>query len=150
MGEPLTLTTALEPRGPAAAVVLTDEQVVTLGAGKKAFPVTISVGGVTVAARLARMGGENLIGLSKATRSELGVAIGDTVEVTIKIDEAPREVEVPSDLAEALAANPKAKAAFDSLAFTYRKEHARAVAEAKKQETRNRRIATIIASLVSS
>jgi hypothetical protein len=59
MGEILTLT--LEPRGPAGAFVLSDEQVAAVGGGRRAFPVRVTVNGVTLPLRLARMGAENLI-----------------------------------------------------------------------------------------
>uniref|UniRef100_UPI003D8D577E YdeI/OmpD-associated family protein n=1 Tax=Gordonia sp. B7-2 TaxID=3420932 RepID=UPI003D8D577E len=145
----LTLTTVLEPRGPAAAVILTDEQAAALGGGSKAFPVTITIAGTSRAARLARMGGENMVGLSKAARTELGVEIGEKVDVTITFDDAPREVDVPPALAEALATDPALGAAFDRLSYTKRKEHARSVADAKKDETRARRVAAVVASLTA-
>ena len=59
--------------------------------------------------------------------------------MTIELDRAPREVEVPGALATALAADPQAAAAFDRLAFTHRKEFARWIVEAKRDETRQRR-----------
>lgn len=142
----LRLTAVLEPRGPAGALVLTDEQVAELSE-RKAAPVRVTVGDRTARLRVARMGGENLIGFSKAVRAELGVEIGDTLEVEIALDDAPREVEVPPELAEALAANPAARAAFDALAYSHRKEHARAVADAKRPETRARRVAAVIDAL---
>ncbi len=142
----LHLSTTLEPRGPAAAVVLTDEQVAELGGGAKA-PVTVTIGGTTVRVRLGRMGGENLVGLSKAVRAELGVEIGQEVDVVVALDEAPREVELPPALAEALAADPAARAAFDALAPSRRKEHARSIAEAKQDATRERRLASLLESL---
>lgn len=55
-------------------------------------------------------------------------------------DAAPRTVEVPEALARALAADPKAQATFENLAFTHRKEYARWIAEAKREETRERRV----------
>lgn len=150
MTESLSLTTVLEPRGPAAAVVLTDEQVAALGGGKKTFPVTVTIGAASVGLRLARMGGENLVGLSKAARTSLGVETGQTVDVTITVDDSPREVGVPPELAKALAAQPDAQKRFDALAYSIRKEHARSVASAKKPETRDRRVATIIAALTDN
>jgi uncharacterized protein YdeI (YjbR/CyaY-like superfamily) len=60
--------------------------------------------------------------------------------VELALDEAPREVEVPEALASALAADPEAQAKFDALAFTHRKEYARWIAEAKREETRVRRV----------
>lgn len=133
------LRAVLEPRGPAAAVVLTDEQVATLGAGKTP-PVRVTINGTTVQARIGRMGGENLLGLSKQLRADLGVEIGETVDVVVAPDAQPRTVEVPEELAAALAADSDARTAFDALAPSHRKEFARWVAEAKRQETRSSRV----------
>ncbi|MGV9714032.1 YdeI/OmpD-associated family protein [Gordonia sp. NPDC003424] len=140
------MTTVLEPRGPAAAVILTDDQVASLGAGKTP-PVSFTVNGIRVAGRIGRMGGENLLGFNKAVRTKLGVEAGDTIDIEITIDDAPREVEIPPALADALAADPGAKSAFEKLSYTRRKEFARSVADAKKDETRARRVDAVLASL---
>lgn len=142
----LTIRTVLEPSGPATAIELTDAQVEELGGGKRAA-VRVTIGGRSARLRLAVMGGQNLIGLSKAARGELGVEIGGEVEALIELDDAPREIEVPDDLAAALAAVPGAREAFDSLAPSHRKEHVRAVLEAKKPETRERRVAACVAKV---
>ncbi|MEW1962430.1 YdeI/OmpD-associated family protein [Microbacterium sp. NPDC077644] len=142
----LHLSTTLEPRGPAAAIVLTDEQVASLGAGK-AFPVVVDFGDRSIRLRLARMGGENMIGFSKAARAEVGVAPGDTIDVTIRVDAEERVVEVPPALADALDADPGARAAFDVLAPSKRKEMARQIAEAKQDETRQRRLEKVLDAL---
>ncbi len=142
----LTIRTVLEPSGPATAIELTDAQVDELGGGKRAA-VRVTIGGRSARLRLAVMGGQNLIGLSKAARAELGVEIGDEVEALIELDDAPREIEVPDDLAAALAAVPGAREAFDALAPSHRKEHVRAVLEAKKPETRERRVAACVAKV---
>lgn len=135
----------LEPHGPATAIVLTDAQVQSLGGGKRA-PVTVTIGKATARLRLAVMGGKNLIGLSKAAREELGVDIGDTVTAIVELDAAERTVDVPADAAVALA-KAKLRAAFDALPFTHRKEHTRAIEEAKKPETRVKRIEGMLAKL---
>jgi hypothetical protein len=135
----LRLHATFEPRGPAAAIVLTDEQVTALGGGK-AFPVRVTANGVTIAARVARMGGENLLGFSKKSRAELGVEIGDTVDVVIALDTSPREVQLPPALATALGEDAGARAAFDALAPSHRKEFVRWIEEAKREETRRSRI----------
>ena len=140
---PLIIRTTLEPQGPATAIELTDAQVEELGGGKRAA-VRVTIGGRSARLRLAVMGGQNLIGLSKAARAELGVEIGDEVEALIELDTAPREVEVPDDLAAALAAAPGAREAFDRLPPSHRKEHVRAILDAKKPETRERRIAACV------
>ncbi len=136
----IQFSTQLLGRGPAAAVVLDDAQVAAVGEGAKRFPVVATVNGYTWRTSVARMGGEFLVGLPREVRSGAGVAAGDDVEVVLELDTAPREVEVPEALAVALAADPRAKAIFDGLAFTHRKEYARWIAEAKRDETRQRRV----------
>ena len=144
----LRLHTILEPFGPATAIELTDAQVDELGGGKRAA-VVVGIGDRTARVRLAVMDGRNVIGLSKAVRAQLGVDIGDEVDATIDLDTAEREVEVPDDLAAALT-DAGARAAFDALAYSRRKEIARTVAEAKRPETRERRIAAAVADLAGS
>ena len=142
----LQIETVLEPQGPATAIELTESQVEQLGGGKRAA-VLVTIGGRTSRLRLASMGGKYLIGLSKAARAELGVEIGEAVTAAIALDAAERTVEVPDDLAATLDAEPGLRAAFDALAPSRRKEHARSVADAKRPETRERRIAGVIEQL---
>ena len=143
----IELTTVLQPRGPAAAVVLTDEQVEAVGEGAKRFPVRATVNGHTWRTSVARMRGEFLVGLNKEVRAAAGVESGDTVSVELELDAEPRDVDVPPALAEALAGDDAARAAFDGLAFTHRKEYARWIAEAKREETRDRRVAEALEML---
>ena len=144
MGETLTLTAVLEPRGPAGALVFTDEQVAAMGDGAKTFPVTVTIGASTLRLRLARMGGESLVGFSKGARAEAGVDIGDTVTFSISAESAPRTVEVPDDLAAALATDPAVAQAFETMAYTHRKEYVRWVSEARREQTRLDRIAATV------
>ena len=130
----------LQPRGPAAAVVLDDAQVAIVGEGAKRFPVVATVNGYTWRTSVTRMRGEFLLGLNREVRQSAGVQANDEVEVTVELDAAPREVEVPDALAAALAADPQASASFERMAFTHRKEYARWVAEAKREDTRQRRV----------
>ena len=136
----LRFTTQLQPRGNASAVVLDDDQVAVVGEGARRFPVVATVNGYTWRTSVTRMKGEFLLGLSREVRDGTGAQIGDEVEVTVELDQAPREVEVPEALAAALAADPDASAIFERLAFTHRKEYARWIAEAKRDETRQRRV----------
>lgn len=135
----LELRRTLEPRGPAGALVLTDQEVAVLGGGKRAA-VLVRVGDRGAPLRLAVMGGENLIGMSKAVRAQLRVEIGTEIVATITLDEAPREVAVPDDLAAALASDPAAATAFEALPYTARKEFATWVSNAKGAATRSRRL----------
>jgi Bacteriocin-protection, YdeI or OmpD-Associated/Domain of unknown function (DUF1905) len=143
----IRLTATLVPRGPAAAVVLDDQQVAVVGEGAKRFPVVASVNGYTWRTTVTRMGGEFLVGLNRAVRREAAVEAGDTVDVELALDTAPREVDVPEALADALAADPDARMAFDRLAYTHRKEYARWIEEAKRADTRQRRVAQALQML---
>ncbi len=80
-------------------------------------------------------------------RQAAGVQAGDTVDVEITLDAGPREVDVPRVLADALAGDREAREAFEKLAHSHRREYARWVAEAKKQETRERRAAQALQML---
>ncbi len=142
----LHVKTVLEGHGPAAAILLTDEQVASLGAGK-AFPVVVDFGDRSIRLRLTRMGGENMIGFSKAARAEAGVEIDQEIEATIRPDTEERVIEIPPALAEALDADPAVRAAFENLPPSKRKEIARQIAEAKAEETRTRRLEKILDSL---
>src|SRR3954452_14892058 len=86
------------------------------------------------------MGKEVLLGLTREVRPSAGVEAGGAATVTIVLYDTPREVEVPAALAQALDADSAAKARFDALAYTHRKEFARWIAEAKKDDTRERRV----------
>jgi hypothetical protein len=149
MGEVLTVTLTLQPRGPAAAFLLSDEQVAAVGGGRRVFPVRVSVEGVTLPLRLARMGGENMIGLARAVRERAGLSIGSAYRVEIVADEEERTVDVPDALAVALAADAAARTAFAALAPSHRKEFVRWITEAKRDATRAQRVAKTIEILRS-
>ena len=144
----VTLDTTLEPFGPATAIILSDDQVAQLGGGKRAA-VRVAIGDRSARLRLAVMGGQNCIGLSKASRAELGVELGDTVTATVSLDDAPRDVVLPDEMTAVLASDSVAAQAFEKLAFTHRKEYATWVGEAKKPETRERRAAQALEMLRS-
>jgi hypothetical protein len=133
--------TELTDFGPAAAVVLTDKQVEEVGEGKKVFPVTLTLNGTVLQCRLSRMKGKNCIGLSREKREAAGVTAGDKVDVVVELDTSERVVEIPAALAAAFKKDKAAGKIFDALAFTHRKEFARWVEEAKRDETRDRRVA---------
>ncbi|HML50320.1 MAG TPA: YdeI/OmpD-associated family protein [Propionicimonas sp.] len=146
MAQILTVELTLQPFGPAGAVELSDEQVAVLGDGAKAFPVTVTVAGTTLRLRLARMGGKNVIGFSKAARAEAGLELDQTASMDIARDQEPRTVEVPADLAAALAADPQAEFRFAGMAYSHQKAYVVWVTEAKREQTRADRIAkTVIA-----
>ncbi len=102
--------------------------------------VTATFDGEPYRGSIAPMGGRHMLGIAKAIRASIGKNIGDLVHVIVQQDTAPREVEVPRELRDALAGDAVATAAFEGLAYTYRKEYARWIADAKREETRQRRL----------
>lgn len=126
----------------ATGIHVPDEVVESLGGGKRP-KVGVAIGSYWFSITLGSMGGRTMIPLSAAHRSAAGVAAGDVVEVAVELDTLERTYEVPDDLAEALAA-AGLRETFDGLAPSHRKEHVRAVSEAKKPETRARRVAKAV------
>lgn len=116
-----------------------------LGAGKRP-KVTVTLKGYTYRSTVAVYGGEFFLPLAAVHRNAAGVDAGQSVQVTVELDTAPREVEVPKDFAAALK-KAGVRAAFDALSFTHRKEHVRAIEEARASETRARRIEKAVAMI---
>jgi hypothetical protein len=96
---------------------------------------------------LVACGGPNhMLGILKSIREQLGKNLGDPVNVEIWRDETVRTVELPADFA-ALLKKENLREAFDSLSYTHRKEYVRWITEAKKEETRARRLAKSVEML---
>jgi hypothetical protein len=131
-------------------MVLVPPALATALGGLRQMRVVGTVNGVAYQSSVMPYGGRGLfLGVHKATREEAGVLPGERVDVVVSLDERPRVVEIPAELAAALAADPAAQAAFDRLSFTNRKEIAGSVAEAKRPETRERRLAAAMTRLRS-
>lgn len=109
--------------------------------GKKRVKVEATFDGVPYRGSLVRMGGPcHMLIIRKDIRARIGKGPGDEVAVTVREDTAPRTVEVPADLAARLDAAPAARAFFDGLAYTYRKEYVQWITSAKRDATRQRRL----------
>jgi hypothetical protein len=144
---PMKIRTTLELHGKTATGFQVPDEVVTaLGSGKRPA-VRVTIGTHTYRSTVAPMGGVFLIGVSAENRQAAGVSAGDEIDVDIALDTEPREVTVPADFAKALDADAAAKQRFETLSYTHRREHVRAIEDAKTDETRQRRIAKAIAML---
>jgi Bacteriocin-protection, YdeI or OmpD-Associated/Domain of unknown function (DUF1905) len=115
--------------------------------GEAPPPVRGTVNGVPFQSRLMVYGGVTWLGLRNELRREAGLADGDSVDVEIERDDSPREVEVPPELASALASDDVAAGVYESLSFTHRHEYAEWIAGARKEETRTRRVAKALEML---
>jgi hypothetical protein len=109
--------------------------------GEARPPVAGTINGHEFRGRLAVYGGQTVLGLTKAFRAQLGIEIGDQLDVVMDRDDAPREVDVPPALQAVLDGDEVARSAYEKLSFTHRREYAQWIAEAKREETRDRRAA---------
>jgi Bacteriocin-protection, YdeI or OmpD-Associated/Domain of unknown function (DUF1905) len=137
----------LETNGRTATGIEVPSSVVDALAAGKRPPVRVTLHKHTYRTTVARMGGRFLVPVSAEVRKAAGVTAGDELDVGIELDDAPRTVDVPPDLAAALAEAPAAAQAWEKLAYTHQKEWARSVEDAKKPETRARRIAAAVEAL---
>jgi len=141
-------TTILQT-GNNTGILLSEEVLEALGGGKKPL-VVVTLNGYTYRGAVGKMGENYLVSLSAENRKNAGVKGGDTLEVTIELDTAPRTVEVPQELQKALDKNKIAKANFEKLAPSKKKAIVLAISDAKTEETKSRRIEKAIADLSGS
>ena len=123
----------------ATGVEVPEDVVAALGSGKRP-KVSVTIKGHTYRSSVAKMGGSYLLGVSSEVRAATGVQPGDELEIELELDVEPREVEVPADVAEALAAVPEAQAFFAGLSYSNQRRLVMAIDAAKTAETRRRRI----------
>lgn len=136
----------VEPPGPMRGLEIPEDVVTALGDGKRPR-VTITINGHSWKSRVAIMRGRYLLGLSIANRQAAGVSEGDEIDIEVELDAEPPTVVEPSDFARALDSDPAARAAYDRLSHSNKRQHVLAIEGAKKPETRLRRIDTAMAQL---
>jgi hypothetical protein len=148
---PVTFSTSIKqaPGMKATGIPIPDEVIAELGSSKKPA-VTITIGDYSYRTTIGIMNGQSLAPFSSEHRAASGLGAGDAIEVTIALDTAPRTVEVPEDLASALDAAPGTRAAFDALSPSRQKAHVTNVEGTKNPETRARRVAAAVDSLLAS
>ncbi|HOD66499.1 MAG TPA: YdeI/OmpD-associated family protein [candidate division Zixibacteria bacterium] len=108
--------------------------------GKVRAPVVATINRYSFRTTVFSMGGCYWIPVNKSNRDAAGIAPGDRFKLRIALDTEPRAVTPPADLKEALAGDPTAKTVWDKLSYTHRREYVEWIAQAKKPETRARRL----------
>jgi len=111
---------------------------------RRSVRVVATYDGHEARSNVVSMGGGPVLGVHKATRAAIGKGVGETVSITLRVDDSPRTVSVPPELQAAFQATPSAKSAFQALSFTHRREFAEWVGSAKRLQTRERRAAKAI------
>ena len=128
----------------ATGLPVPDTAIQELGSSRKP-PVTVTIGTYSFRSTVSSRHGGYILPLSSLHRDATGLSAGDEVVVTLELDQSPREIEVPLDLAEALSLS--ARSAFNALSPSRRGALVQQVESAKAADTRARRVATIAAQL---
>lgn len=139
-----TFETTVTAMGNNTGIVVPPEVIERLGAGKRPA-VLVEVNGYEYRSTVAVMGGKHLVGISAAVRAATGLRGGDPIRVVLTVADTPREVDVPADLAAALATEEGTAAFFAGLSNSLQRFHVDNVNGAKTAETRQRRIEKAVA-----
>lgn len=142
--EPVRFTTELREAGRGGAYIEFPFDVEELFGTKARIPVRLTFGGAPYRGSLVQYAGTCMVGIPKAVRERAGVSLGQTVEIVIEVDDEERAVELPPELAEALARDEVAAAGWNRFSFTHKREYAQAILDAKRPETRAKRVAEAI------
>jgi hypothetical protein len=132
----------------ATGITIPPEVVEGLGSGKRPA-VVVTINGYSYRSTVAPYNGAYLLPVSAENRAGAGASAGDLLTVRLELDKAPREVNVPADLAAALATEPAARAFYESLSNSNQRGYTTWIEDAKKQETREARVLKAVESLAA-
>lgn len=139
-------TLTREP-GSSATFVMIPYDIQEIWGTRARVPVKGTINGHSFRSSIAPYGGVHYLGINRNLREAAGVKAGDVVDIELERDLEPRVLEVPADLQSALDTNPAARIRWQKLTFTHQREYVEAIEEAKKTETRARRIQSTIDAL---
>ena len=139
-------TKILQAGKTATGIEVPAKVVTTLGSSKRPA-VKVTIKGYTYRSTVATMDGKFMVGVSAIVREAAGVAGGDTVDVDIELDTAPREVAVPEEFARALKRDAAARKLFESLSYSRKLALVGPINDAKTAETRQRRFEKALEAL---
>src|SRR4051794_25153173 len=130
----------------AAGVEVPEKVVLGLGSTKRPL-VKVTINGYTYRSAIAPMGGAYMLGVSNEVRGHTGVVPGETIDIDVVLDTEKRDVEIPPELATALARDQNAKKYFDGLSYSGKLRLAGPISSGKTPETRERNLARAMAEL---
>lgn len=143
----MRFTATLQLNGKTATGITVPAEVVAgLGGGRR-IPVTVAIGATTYRSTIVYRGDVAMLPVSAEVRIAAGVAAGDELDLTVEPDTAPRSVELPDDLAAALAKRPAARDRFAALSYSNQRRHVLALTGARTEATRGRRLQRILDEL---
>jgi len=135
----MKIRTKIVQTGNNTGIEVTEQQLETLGGGKKPL-VVVTLNKYSYRSAVGKMGDKFMISLSAENRKNANVKGGDTLEITIELDTKPRTVEIPIDLQKEFDKNKTAKANFEKLAPSKKKAIVLSISDAKTEETKLKRI----------
>ena len=118
--------------------------------GKVRAPVKVTVNGYTYRSTIASMGDGPCVPLRRSNREAAGLAGGETLNVTLELDDELRLIEPPADLVRALKAKPPAWDRWRDLSHSHQREHVEVIEQAKRADTRARRVARTAQALATA
>lgn len=143
----MRFTATLQLNGKTATGITVPAEVVAgLGGGRR-IPVTVAIDTTTYRSTIVYRGDVAMLPVSAEIRAAAGIAAGDEVEVSVEPDIAPRSVDLPDDLAAALAERPAARERFAALSYSNQRRHVLALTGARTEATRSRRLQRILDEL---
>lgn len=141
-----TFKTVLEKHDKSEATGITIPFDVEKVFGAKRVPVKVKINDAEYRSTVMRMDGRYMMAVPKVFRNAAGIQAGDEITVIMEKDTEKRKVEIPKDLSDALK-KAKLQDVFSKMSYTHQKEYVNAINEAKKEETRIRRIEKTIEML---
>jgi hypothetical protein len=148
--KPQSFSAVLEPSGRGTTTSITipfDAEAVFGARGRVAVCGTVN--GHPFRSSVFRMGGRTFMVVNREMRAGAKAEAGQTISVVMGRDTQPRTITPPADLARAIKADEAARATWETLSYTHRKEHVRAVEAAKRPEARARRVEKAVALLAA-
>lgn len=141
----VTYSTLVIGEGNHASLAIPDAVLVALGTHRRA-PLRVTVNGHTYRSTATAVGGECRVVFPRAERIVSGARAGDTIEVTLTLDDGHRDIDLHPDFDAALR-RENLREFFETMSYSHRREYARSVTDAKADETRQRRIAAALAKI---
>jgi hypothetical protein len=145
-----TFTAILKQEGKTATGIEVPPEIMAALSGGKKPAITVTLNKYVYRTTVGVMGGRSMIPVSAEHRGKAGLTAGDTVSVRVELDTEPRTVTVPDDLQAALNVNPAARAAFEKLSYSGKRQHTLSIEGTTNPETRARRVAKAIETLAGS
>ena len=132
----------------ATGITVPEDVLAALGGGRRPA-VAVTINGHTFRTTIGSIRGVAKIPVSAAVRAAAGVSAGDVLVIEVAADASPRQVTVPDDLTAALTSDPVAAEFFAVLSYSHKNAYVTWIEEAKKPETRARRVAETVAMLAA-